>query len=257
MSAAMGSLVRVLSDTERHQDIPLVWNAYEVAERAHRGQRRVNGDRYISHPIEVATIVARHGGTVPAVCAALLHDVIEDTPFTAAQLRDEFGPDIAALVEALTDQVVREDETAAPELTLVTIADRLHNMRTLRRKPAASRQRASLDTLVFHVPLAQRLDEPALATELADLACATLDALTCDSAETRRLRVLAAMRRADPRLAAEVAAALGAGAAVGVPEWALAGGSAGLLALVTAAVFGRDPRAARRLAEILAARRRN
>jgi GTP pyrophosphokinase len=256
----MGELTRILSDTDRNSDIPLVWNAYEVAKDAHRGQRRTNGDRYITHPIEVATIVANHGGTARAVCAALLHDVIEDAAFPSSRLHAEFGNEIATIVDDMTSQAIRNGGTAERELALLTVADRLHNLRTLRRVPAKGRQRASLDTLIFHIPLAHQVNAPVLAAEMTDLACATLAALDRRRVSGHLSRVTNGMRKLDSRWAIEAAAALGGGAAIvssdAIPEWALAMGGAGMLALVSAALFGRDPRAAKRLAELIEAWRR-
>jgi GTP pyrophosphokinase len=261
MGSTMGDLTRILSDDGHNGDIPLVWNAYEVAKRVHGGQRRRNGEPYIRHPVEVATIVARHGGTVPAVCAALLHDVIEDAAVPSSHLHTEFGSEIATMVEDMTTRVIRTHQAASNDLTLLTVADRLHNLRTLRRVSAPSRQRTSLDTLVFHVPLARRLNAPAVAAELTDLACAALGGLDHPDARERRQRAVSAIRRADPRAAAEVVAAFGGGAAIvgsgAVPEWAVATGGAGVLTLVAAALFGRDPKAAKRLADLLQAWRRN
>ncbi|MEU4692312.1 HD domain-containing protein [Actinoplanes sp. NPDC023714] len=261
MGYTMGDLLRTLSDSGRHGDIPQVWNAYEIAKRAHGRQRRVSGDLYITHPVAVAGIVASHGGTIPAICAALLHDVIEDTRVTSNQLHAEFGPGIAGMVEDLTLDAVRSERSADPGLALVALADRLHNMRTISPLRAPRRQRASLDTLVFHVPLAHRLQVTGIATEMTELACATLDTLDSPGIRERRRRMTQAMRRADPRSAAEAVAAFGGGAALlgsgAVPEWALVSGGAGALALLAATLFGRDPRAAERLAALLRAHRRD
>jgi (p)ppGpp synthase/HD superfamily hydrolase len=262
MGSTIGELTRILSDAGRNRDIPLVWNAYEVAKRAHRGQRRINGDRYITHPVEVATIVAHHGGTVPAVCAALLHDVIEESVVPSTNLQTEFGPEIATMVKDMTTRTIRTRDSAGRELTLLAVADRLHNLRTLRRVSTAGRQRASLDTLVFHVPWAHQLNVPTVAAEMTDLACAALDSLDLDRLDAKECwqRLADVARRADLRLAIEAVAAFGGGAAAisggAVADWALATGGTGILALVAAALFGRDPRAAKRLAELLAAWRR-
>ena len=97
MGSTIGDLTRILSDDGRNGDIPLVWNAYEVAKHAHHRQRRRNGDPYISHPVEVAAIVAGQGGSTPGVCAALLHDLIEDTAVRSAHLHAQR---LAALVRA-------------------------------------------------------------------------------------------------------------------------------------------------------------
>ena len=261
MASTIGDLIHVLSDGGHNGEIPLVWNAFEIAKRAHRGQRRRSGERYIHHPVEVATIVARHGGTVPAVCAALLHDVTDATSVPSSHLHSEFGPEIATMVEDMTTRLVRTQDAVSRDLSLLTLADRLHNLRTLRAIPAPSRRRASLDTLVFHVPLAQRLNEPTVAAEMTDLACTALDSLDRPDVRERRQRALSAIRRADPRAAAEAVAAFGGGAAIvgsdAVPEWAVATGGVGLLALLAAALFGHNPHAAQRLADLLRPARRD
>ncbi|UQU67330.1 HD domain-containing protein [Couchioplanes caeruleus] len=252
-------MARILSDSDRNDDIPLVYNAFEVADRAHRGQRRRSGDPYITHPVEVATIVAGNGGSTPAICAALLHDVIEDTPVRPAGLRAEFGAEITGTVEALTAGAIRTPDPVGREVMLVAVADRLHNLRTLRPCPPASRRRASLDTLVLHVPMARRLDMPAVAAELTELACSTLDDLDRGPAARHRGLIAAAVRRVDPVRAAEAVAAAGGAAVLGGgidPELALATGGTGLVALAAAVLLGRDPEAARRLARLLEAWRR-
>lgn len=179
----------------------------------------------------------------------------------AAHLHDEFGPEIVTVVEAMAAGGIRTEQAVSRELMLVAVADRLHNLRTLRRLPAASRQRASLDTLVFHVPMAHQLDAPAMATEMSDLACAALGSLDRPGAKEYWDRMVSAARRTDPGWAADAVATLGGSAAmVGsdvVPEWVLATGGGGLLALVATLLFRRDPRSAKSLAEILAAWRRD
>ncbi|BCJ48147.1 hypothetical protein GCM10010168_25070 [Actinoplanes ianthinogenes] len=261
MSATIGDTIRTLSDSGRHRDIPLVWHAYEFADRAHRRQKRVSGDRYITHPVQVAGIVAEQGGTTDAVCAALLHDVIEDAPVPASAVHAEFGPRIGALVEQLTDRSVRGAGPVEADLALVTVADRLHNLRTLAPLPAASRRRASLDSLTFHVPLARDLGKPELGAELTGLACAALDSLDRPGLRERRRALARTIRGTDPRRLAEALAASGGGAALissgAVPEWALASGGAGAFAVLIAVLFRRDPGAAQRLAELLRARRQD
>jgi GTP pyrophosphokinase len=257
MGATIGGLARILSDAGRGSELPLIWNAYAFAKQAHQGQRRANGDRYITHPIEVAAIVARENASAAAVCAALLHDTVEDAGLTPARLHAEFGRDIATMVESLTVRQVRETVPIGAELVLIKVADRLHNLRTLKPLPAESRQRVALDTLVFHVPIARGLGLPTVAAEMTDISCAALDALDGPGLRERRRQLAALLHRADPRWAADAIAAVGGGAALissdAVPDWLLAGGGAGVLALVGAALFGRDPRAAKRLADLLAA----
>src|SRR5688500_11490755 len=110
------------------------------------------------------------------------------------------------MVDNLTARASRTTDPADRQSGLVKIADRLHNLRTLQPLPAAGRQRTSLDTLIFVVPLARELNVPTVATEMTDLACATLDSLERPDARERRMRLAAAARRADPRSAAEVVA---------------------------------------------------
>ncbi len=259
MSRTIGEIIGALSESGRHDDIPQVWNAYEVAKRAHGRQRRKNGDRYITHPVAVAGIVTSRGGTASAICAALLHDVIGNKSVTSNQLQAEFGSGVTRMVEDLTYQVIRDRGPVDRDLTLIAIADRLHNLRTISPLPAANRRTRSLDTLVFHVPLAHQLHAPEIAKELTDLACASLDSLDGPDIRERRRRMAQAIRRADHRSVAEAVTAFGGGAALlgsgVVPEWAVVTGGAGALALLTAALFGRNPRAAERLATLLRARR--
>jgi hypothetical protein len=260
MGVTIGGLARILSDAGRGSELPLIWNAYALAREAHQGQRRANGDRYITHPVEVAMIVARENATAAAVCAALLHDVVEDAGLPPSRLHAEFGAEIATMVEELTWRRVRGDTPIGSELILLAIADRLHNLRTLKPLPPASRQRIALDTLVFHVPLARSLDLSAVAAEMTDISCVVLSSLDGPEARERWQRLTGSLRRAEPRWAVDAVAALGGGAALvgsgAVPDWLLAGGGAGVLALVGAALFGRDPKAAKRLSDLLAAWRR-
>jgi (p)ppGpp synthase/HD superfamily hydrolase len=112
--------------------------------------------------------------TAEAVCAALLHDTVEDAQVRPRRLHGEFGAGIATMVEELT---VRQDsalQLARAELALISIADRLHNLRTIEPLPTAKRARVALDTLVFHVPLARDLNRHVIAAEMTDLACAAL-----------------------------------------------------------------------------------
>jgi (p)ppGpp synthase/HD superfamily hydrolase len=217
-------------------------------------------DRYIMHPLEVAAIVARENATATAVCAALLHDVVEDAGLSPALLHTEFGPDITTMVEDLTLRRVRNQSPVGPEAVLVMIADRLHNLRTIKPLPAARRQRVALDTLVFHVPLAQRLNLPAVAAEMTDISCAALASLDGPDARERCRHLATSLRRVRPRWAVDGIAAVGGGMALvgsdSVPAWLLAGGGAGVLAVVAAALFGPDPRAAERLSDLLEAWRR-
>ncbi|HXA63237.1 MAG TPA: bifunctional (p)ppGpp synthetase/guanosine-3',5'-bis(diphosphate) 3'-pyrophosphohydrolase, partial [Streptosporangiaceae bacterium] len=163
--------------------------AYDVAEEKHRSQRRKSGDPYITHPLAVATILAELGMNTETLCAALLHDTVEDTPYTIEELRADFGEEIAALVDGVTKlDKVKYGEAAEAEtvrkmvvamsrdirVLVIKLADRLHNMRTMRYLPRHKQERKSRETLEIFAPLAHRLGMNTLKWELEDLAFATL-----------------------------------------------------------------------------------
>ena len=155
--------------------------AYDIAAACHEGQLRLSGDPYITHPVEVA-LICQDLGTSPAVqCAALLHDVVIDTAYTTGQLRRDFGSEIADLVEEVTrldrshywPAAEAKDQAQAvgdPRVLIIKLADRLHNMRTLRFVPLAKQQRKSYEALECFAPLARGLGLDTVARELADLA---------------------------------------------------------------------------------------
>ncbi len=162
---------------------------YDVAETAHRGQLRKSGDPYITHPLAVATILAELGMDTTTLVAALLHDTVEDTGLTLADLEAEFGAEVAHLVDGVTklDKVrfgeAAEAETIRkmvvamardPRVLVIKLADRLHNMRTLRFLPPAKQERKARETLEVLAPLAHRLGMNTIKWELEDLAFATL-----------------------------------------------------------------------------------
>src|ERR1700759_2967535 len=155
-------------------DEALLNRAYVYAMKAHGEQKRASGDPYFSHPLEVAAILTDLKLDDATIAAALLHDTIEDTETTRAEIERLFGKDIATLVEGLTklkklDLVTREAKQAENlrklllaiaddvRVLLVKLADRLHNMRTISYVPAASRQRIAEETLDIYAPLAGRM----------------------------------------------------------------------------------------------------
>ncbi len=165
----------------------LLNRAYVYAMKAHGDQRRASGDPYFSHPIEVAAILTDLKLDDATIAAALLHDTIEDTAATRAEIDTLFGPDIGRLVEGLTklkklDLVTKEAKQAENlrklllaiaddvRVLLVKLADRLHNMRTLHYMPEASRRRAAEETLEIYAPLAGRMGMHEMREELDDLA---------------------------------------------------------------------------------------
>src|SRR5262249_6433346 len=165
----------------------LLNRAYVYAMKAHGEQRRASGDPYFSHPIEVAAILTDLKLDDATIAAALLHDTIEDTEATRAEIDSLFGRDIGTLVEGLTklkklDLVTKEAKQAENlrklllaiaddvRVLLIKLADRLHNMRTLEYMPPEARRRAAEETLEIYAPLAGRMGMHAMREELDDLA---------------------------------------------------------------------------------------
>jgi GTP diphosphokinase / guanosine-3',5'-bis(diphosphate) 3'-diphosphatase len=170
-------------------DLALLERAYLIAERMHGSQMRKSGDPYITHPLAVTTILADIGMTEPTLVASLLHDTVEDTPYTLDQLRIDFGDEVAGLVDGVTKlDKVQYGETAEAEtirkmivamardirVLVIKLADRLHNMRTLRYVKRETQERKARETLDIYAPLAHRLGMNTLKWELEDLAFATL-----------------------------------------------------------------------------------
>ena len=182
-------LFRVVRANHPKADLALLERAYKTAEQMHRGQTRKSGDPYITHPLAVTTILADIGMTEPTLVAALLHDTVEDTPYTLDQLRADFGDEVAQLVDGVTklDKVKYGDSAQAETIRkmivamsrdirvlVIKLADRLHNMRTLRYVKAETQERKSRETLEIFAPLAHRLGMNTIKWELEDLAFATL-----------------------------------------------------------------------------------
>ena len=170
----------------------LLNRAYVYAMKAHGTQTRASGDPYFSHPLEVAAILTNLKLDDATIVAALLHDTIEDTEATRAEIDNMFGHEIGALVEGLTklkrlELVSREAKQAENlrklllaiaddvRVLLVKLADRLHNMRTLEFVPHASRRRIAEETLDIYAPLAGRMGMQEMREELEDLSFHTLD----------------------------------------------------------------------------------
>ncbi|GAB3990025.1 RelA/SpoT family protein [Nocardioides marmoraquaticus] len=182
-------LFRTVRANHPKADLALLERAYDTAETFHRGQVRKSGDPYITHPLAVTTILADIGMTEPTLVAALLHDTVEDTPYTLDQLRKDFGDEVALLVDGVTklDKVKYGDSAQAETIRkmivamsrdirvlVIKLADRLHNMRTLRYVKAETQERKSRETLEIYAPLAHRLGMNTLKWELEDLAFATM-----------------------------------------------------------------------------------
>jgi GTP pyrophosphokinase len=182
-------VLKALRQFHPKSDVKVLQRAYEVSAYLHRDQVRRSGEPYITHPIAVALILAELGMTVPTLAAALLHDVVEDTEYSLEELREDFGAEIAALVDGVTKlDRVKYGETSAAEtvrkmviamardvrVLVVKLADRLHNMRTLRYMPIEKQEKKARETLEIYAPLAHRLGINAMKWELEDLSFATL-----------------------------------------------------------------------------------
>ena len=184
----------MLSVYRRHHPkapISTISRAYTVAAEAHRTQRRSSGESYINHPLAVARIVADIGLDETSIAAALLHDAVEDTELSLADLEAQFGSDVAQIVDGVTklDRIQfdsREAQQAATmrkmlvamakdlRVLVIKLADRLHNMRTIAAMPAAKQHRIAQETLDIYAPLAHRLGIQELRQQLEDLSFAAL-----------------------------------------------------------------------------------
>ena len=182
-------LFRAVRANHPKADLALLERAYTTAETMHGTQMRKSGDPYITHPLAVTTILAGIGMTEPTLVAALLHDTVEDTPYTLEQCRKDFGDEVAQMVDGVTklDKVQYGDSAQAETIRkmivamsrdirvlVIKLADRLHNMRTLRYVPQRSQERTARETLDIYAPLAHRLGMNTIKWELEDLAFATL-----------------------------------------------------------------------------------
>ena len=185
------ALITTLRRASPKADVKTVLRAYEVADAAHAGQQRKSGEPFIIHPIGVAEVLAELGMDTPTICAALLHDTVEDTDMTIADLARDFGDECAMLVDGVTKldrlQVSSKEEQQAESLRkmlmamasdfrvlVIKLADRLHNMRTIHHRSRPGQKRTAEETLAIYAPLAHRLGMQNFKWELEDLAFATL-----------------------------------------------------------------------------------
>ena len=182
-------VIRTLRRYHPKADTRTLERAYEMAEYLHRDQKRRSGEPYITHPVAVASILADLGMPASTLSAALLHDTVEDCGYSLDALREDFGDEIALLVDGVTklDKVTYGEASAAETVRKMVVAmardirvlvikltDRLHNMRTLRWLPEEKQQKKARETLEIYAPLAHRLGMNAIKWELEDLSFATL-----------------------------------------------------------------------------------
>jgi len=169
-----------------NDDLGLLRNAYRLCEEKHGGQKRLSGEPYLSHPLEVVNILADLRLDTVCLAAGLLHDVVEDTPTSIEGLEAQFGPEVAHIVEGVTKisriHFLSPEEQQAENfrkmllamvddvrVVLVKLADRLHNMRTLEHLPPEKRRRIAHETLEIYAPIAHRLGMGKMRGELEDL----------------------------------------------------------------------------------------
>ena len=188
-----GELIDKVRRNRPGDDIDLLRRAYDFAAEQHKTQTRLSGEPYLSHPLEVAHSLADMKLDVTSLCAALLHDVVEDTKIPIERISEQFGVDVARIVEGVTkisklDLLAPEDRQAENvrkmllamvndvRVVMVKLADRLHNMRTLEYLAPERQQRIARETLDIYAPVANRLGMGLIRGELEDLAFRYLEA---------------------------------------------------------------------------------
>ncbi len=202
-------LEQKLKDSEKQYDTKKIFAAYEFANTAHTGQMRDSGEPYIIHPIAVACILIDLGMDTDTICAGLLHDVAEDTEFSIDDISKKFGADVAMLVDGVTKLkkiplLTKEEQTAENvrkillamsediRVMIIKLADRIHNMRTLKYRAQDKQRATALETMNIYAPIAHRLGIRSIKEELEDLSFMYLDPYAYEEIER-----LIATRKAD------------------------------------------------------------
>ncbi|MEG2939341.1 MAG: RelA/SpoT family protein, partial [Oscillospiraceae bacterium] len=185
-------LKQQMKNSGRQYDMDMIERAYSLAESSHAGQNRRSGEPYITHPIYVASLLVEMGLDTESLCAALLHDVVEDTGVPLSEIKSKFGEDIALLVDGVTKlgqipfssveeqqaENIRKMLLAMSKdirVMIIKLCDRLHNMRTLDAMSEEKQRTKSLETMEVYAPIAHRLGMSAIKEELEDLALKYLD----------------------------------------------------------------------------------
>ena len=180
-------LARAMEAYADRLDVDAIRDAYELAAEAHAGQTRASGAEYVTHTIEVATLLAQLRLDTASIVVGLIHDVVEDTEISLADLEERFGPEVATIVDGVTKLGQVQFRSATEQqveyyrkmllsmaedarVILVKLADRVHNMRTLEHLSAHKRRRIARETREIYAPLAHRLGMAAIRWELEDLA---------------------------------------------------------------------------------------
>jgi len=200
-------LLRKIRSYRPNDDLTLVKKAYDFSLRHHQGQTRASGEPYLVHPLEVAKVLAEMRLDTTAIASGLLHDAVEDTSVTIDEIREEFGEQVAHIVEGVTkiskiDFASREEAQAESvrkmvlamvddiRVVLIKLADRLHNMRTLQHLPPDRQMMIARETQEIYAPIAHRLGMGKIRGELEDLAFQYVDPIAYnqvkDAIESRR-----------------------------------------------------------------------
>ena len=185
-------LMKKLRENRPNDDLEIVKKAYEFSQKHHAGQTRASGEPYLVHPLEVANVLADMKMDPVSITAGLLHDAIEDTPVTTVEIRQEFGEQVAHIVEGVT-KISKIDFSSTEEaqaenlrkmmlamvddirVIMIKLADRLHNMRTLEHLPPDRQQKIARETLDIYGPIAHRLGMGKIRGELEDLGFRYMD----------------------------------------------------------------------------------
>ena len=192
MQQVLNELIDVVKTNFPNADLEPVYKAFNLANEAHKNQKRISGYPYIMHPLHVAITVAKLKFDVESVCAALLHDVVEDTEYTLDDIRSLFGDNIAALVDGVTKldkiEITSSEERHMENLRkmflamandirviIIKFADRLHNLSTLISMPEEKQRATARETLNIYAPLAHRLGMYKIKWELEDYSLKYLD----------------------------------------------------------------------------------
>ncbi len=199
-SVTIDDLMQKIADTGREYDTDKIRRAFELADKAHDGQLRSSGEKYITHPLSVAMILLDYLMDTDTICAALMHDVVEDTDVALEDIKKKFGSDVALMVDGVTKigQVplnTKEEQQAENirkiliamskdiRVIIIKLADRLHNMRTLYARPPEKQLKTSLETMNFYAPIAHRLGMSDIKEEMESIAIHYLDPYGCKEIE--------------------------------------------------------------------------
>jgi GTP pyrophosphokinase len=186
-------LTEKIQASEKAYDLEKITAAYELANEAHKGVKRSSGEPYITHPIAVACILLEFCMDTDTICAALMHDVVEDTDVALDTIRKRFGDDVANLVDGVTKigqvplNTTKEEQQAENirkiliamskdiRVIIIKLADRLHNMRTIMYRPPEKQRKKALETMNIYAPIAHRLGMSAVKEEMEDISIKILD----------------------------------------------------------------------------------